>query len=119
MAGNAPGLVDSMTGPLLLAHEGEKILSVELLGLAFNHPNSHTGWMQNWLLLAQLRADLEAELGAEAHQAAWERGKSLDLDATARTLLAHWGVPAKESAPAVSQPLVIPSARAGNPAPDC
>ncbi len=71
---------------------------MELLGLAFNHPTSHTGWMEKWPLLTRLRADLEAELGAEVYSAAWERGAALDLETTARALLAHWGVSGDELA---------------------
>ena len=35
---------------------------------------------EKWLLLAELRAKLEADLGSAAYNAAWERGKALDID---------------------------------------
>ena len=72
---------------LILAHNGDKQRAAELLGLAFNHPKSATGWMAQWPLLTRLRADLEAELGAAACDAAWERGAKLDLETTATDLL--------------------------------
>ncbi|MFC1961102.1 NB-ARC domain-containing protein, partial [Chloroflexota bacterium] len=67
---------------LLLVHEGKKVQAVELLGLAFTHPASITGWMEKWSLLMQTRRDLEAELGTDEFQVAWERGSQLDLEAT-------------------------------------
>ena len=72
---------------VIIAHNGDKQRAVELLGLAFTHPKSATGWMVNWPLLTRFRADLEAELGAAAYDAAWERGAKLDLEATAADLL--------------------------------
>jgi predicted ATPase/DNA-binding CsgD family transcriptional regulator len=103
-------LVNSIVvAALLVAHEGAKEYAVELLGSAFNHPTAITGWMEKWSLLTRLRADLEGEMGAEAYCAAWERGKTLDLEATVRALLAHWNVAIEESAsvpPGVAAPLL-------------
>lgn len=50
-----------------------------LLGLAFTHPMSPTGWMERWPLLAHGRAEVEAALGPEPFAAAWEAGRALDL----------------------------------------
>ncbi len=72
---------------LLLVHEGQKERAVELLALAFTHPLSPTGWMEQWPLLTEVRAELEAELGAEIYQSAWERGKALDVGMVMAALL--------------------------------
>jgi hypothetical protein len=69
----------------ILASGGEG--AVELLALASSHPLSATGWLERWPRLMALQEKLEAELGAEAYQAAWERGKALDLEAVAAALL--------------------------------
>jgi hypothetical protein len=55
---------------------------VELLALGAAHPLSATGWQAQWPLLAEVRAQLKRDLGAEAFQGAWERGEQLDIDAT-------------------------------------
>jgi predicted ATPase/DNA-binding CsgD family transcriptional regulator len=73
-----------------LAGDGQFVRAVEVLALAYTHPKSPTGWMEQWPLLARLQADLEQALGSEAYSAAWERGKTLDLDTTARELLAEF-----------------------------
>ena len=72
---------------MLLAHEGEPKRALVLLALAFNQGDHATGWMRKWDLLARLKATLEHELGAEAYRAAWEHGKTLDLDAVAEEVL--------------------------------
>jgi ATP/maltotriose-dependent transcriptional regulator MalT len=71
---------------VILAYEGEVERAAELLGLAFTYPASATAWMEQWPLLTRLRADLEAELGAEAYQITWERGTALDLE----TVVTDW-----------------------------
>jgi serine/threonine protein kinase/predicted ATPase len=75
----------------LLNHIDQHIRSVELLTLTFNHPASYTGWMKKWHLLTQFQADLKAELGEEAYNAAWEHGKSLDLETVIQDLIAEFG----------------------------
>jgi predicted ATPase/DNA-binding CsgD family transcriptional regulator len=74
-------------GALMRAHEGEKQRAVELLGLAFTHPMSATGWLEKCPLLTRVRAQLEAELGVEAYAMAWERGKVLELEPVLARLL--------------------------------
>ncbi|MBZ0276484.1 MAG: tetratricopeptide repeat protein [Anaerolineae bacterium] len=65
--------------------------AVELLGLAFTHPKTATGWIEKWPLITRLRDDLKAGLGETAYNAAWERGESLDLDAVVQELLVEFG----------------------------
>ncbi len=78
-----PGLTTSLSiQAVLLAHRGHLERAVELLGLAFRYPPEVVGWMAKWSLLTRLCADLELELGTERYQAAWERGKTLDLETT-------------------------------------
>ena len=75
---------------LILAHNGDHKRAAQLLGLAFTHPKSATGWMEQWPRLTHLRADLEAELCTEAYEAAWAHGATLDLETTAADLLRHF-----------------------------
>lgn len=94
---------------IMVAHYGKQEWAVELLSLAFNHLLSLTGWMEKWQYLNQLRAELEAELGTEAYQAAWERGAQLDLDETVAELLVYLGDDdAPDSTQPKSQPLAEP-----------
>jgi ATP/maltotriose-dependent transcriptional regulator MalT len=62
--------------------------------------------MEKWALLTRLRAQLEADLGADAYAAAWERGSSLDLETVVAGLLHEWREPSPE--PEAGQPLVEP-----------
>jgi predicted ATPase/DNA-binding CsgD family transcriptional regulator len=68
------------TAAVLLAHEEQAERAVEVLGLAFHHPASARRWLEQWALLTRLRADLEAQLGAEAYTQAWERGTMSSLE---------------------------------------
>jgi predicted ATPase/DNA-binding CsgD family transcriptional regulator len=65
---------------VLLARQGQSEQATERLGLAFSYPSSLVGWMEKWPLLLQVRSNLERELGAERFEAAWERGKTLNLE---------------------------------------
>ena len=76
---------------IILAHEGEHAQAVSVLSLASQHPRSEPGWLKKWPQLTQLRDQLKAELGAEAYNIAWERGKSLDLETVVQDLLAEFG----------------------------
>jgi predicted ATPase/DNA-binding CsgD family transcriptional regulator len=62
--------------------------AVEMLALTYTHPRAPTKWFDRWLLLSQLRADLESNLGGETYAAAWECGQALDLDKTVQEMLA-------------------------------
>jgi predicted ATPase/DNA-binding CsgD family transcriptional regulator len=73
---------------VLAAHAGERERAVELLALALNQPPAITGWTAKWPLLNALRRDVENTLGTDAFTAAWERGRTLQLDAVVGQLLA-------------------------------
>jgi serine/threonine protein kinase/predicted ATPase len=75
----------------LIDHNHEYTRVVECLGLAFNIKPEITGWMDKWDLLTQLQADLRTQLGDEAYNTAWERGKSLDLETVIQDLIAEFG----------------------------
>jgi hypothetical protein len=84
------GFVAMTTWPLpvmaiVRARADHKERAVELLALAQTHPLSPTGWQNKWSLLVVLRRRLEAELGAQTFEAAWERGLALDLDTLVAT----------------------------------
>jgi predicted ATPase/DNA-binding CsgD family transcriptional regulator len=101
---NIPGLAGLIIclpiGAILLAHMGNPVRAVELLGLAFTHPVHASGWMEKWALLTRLRGELEAMLGSVAYSAAWERGKLLDSDQVAAELR-QW-IPTLRSSPKAS-----------------
>ena len=75
---------------ILLAHDGKPQQAAELLGLALNHPASAKVWMEQLPLLRRLRTKLKNELGAKIYTAAWERGKSSDLETAAAAILQHF-----------------------------
>jgi predicted ATPase/DNA-binding CsgD family transcriptional regulator len=81
-------MTDSLPAAAIIeANTGNKTHAVELLALAFCHPKSATGWMEKWPLLTRLRESLLNDLGEEAFNAAWERGKVLDLETVVQQLL--------------------------------
>jgi hypothetical protein len=72
---------------VILGAQGHPERAAELVGLVFSDRHSAKGWMEQWRPLADLRAQLESELGAAAYQALWERGSALDAAALAEELL--------------------------------
>jgi serine/threonine protein kinase/tetratricopeptide (TPR) repeat protein len=81
------GLLSCLTVlAVLYAHQYEAEQAVKVLALVFTHPGSPIAWIEKWPLLSRLRANLEAELGAEKYGAAWERGMKLELE----TVLDEW-----------------------------
>jgi predicted ATPase/DNA-binding CsgD family transcriptional regulator len=73
---------------LFLERDGNKQQAAQMLGLAYTRL-TYTAWLDKWPLLTRLRARLEAELGADAYAAAWQRGAQLDLITTVRALLSE------------------------------
>jgi predicted ATPase/DNA-binding CsgD family transcriptional regulator len=69
---------------LLQAREGDRKRATTLFSLAFHHAATPKGIIEKWPVLTRLRAELEAD---DEFDAAWERGETLDLDATIRLLL--------------------------------
>jgi predicted ATPase/class 3 adenylate cyclase/Tfp pilus assembly protein PilF len=76
----------ALTG-IIYASDGRLEAAVELLGLAHKQPIKATGWMKNWVLLSRVQRELQDELGLAAFEAAWERGRSLDLKAVTEKAL--------------------------------
>jgi transcriptional regulator with XRE-family HTH domain len=74
---------------IIAAKSGKSERATELLALVFHHPLSPKGWLEQWPLITRLRAELEATLTPERFQAAWQRGETLDLLATAKEQLAE------------------------------
>ncbi len=72
---------------ILYTDDGRLEPAVELLGLALKQPVKATGWMEQWVLLNHVQAELQVEMGQAAFEAAWERGQSLDLKATTEEVL--------------------------------
>ena len=75
---------------VLINHEERPEDAAALLGLAFTHPNSATGWMTKWSLLTQLRANLKCDLDPETYAAAWQYGLDSNLNATVEALLSDF-----------------------------
>ena len=72
---------------IIVAYEAEPERATELLALAFMHPASTPGWMEQWPLLDRLRADLEDELGQQEFRTLWMQGAALNLDNVINELL--------------------------------
>jgi predicted ATPase/DNA-binding CsgD family transcriptional regulator len=75
---------------IIVASEGSLLSAVELMGLAFTHPESKLDWIKKWALIRQIETDLVAELGAADYAAAWEGGKRLDVEQTVQFLLSEF-----------------------------
>ncbi len=93
----------------LLAGEGKSTYAVELLGLAFTHPDSILNWTAQWELFNTIHDDLKIALGDEDYQHAWEQGSKRDLRQTIEELLEYFDDDAEtESHELRSQPLSEP-----------
>jgi predicted ATPase/DNA-binding CsgD family transcriptional regulator len=99
---------------VLLAHRGEIGRAAEVLSLAWNHPYAPR-YFELDPLITRLREDLENELGAEVYRAAWERGRSLDLDAVVQELLAEFRPDDQADAAAMPFPAQVLEANAALP----
>ncbi len=75
---------------VVLAHEVELEMTIEVLALAFTHRASTPSWVEQWSLLTNLQHDLRAELGEDEYQRLWNRGKTLDLDTITGNLIKHF-----------------------------
>jgi len=89
----APGWQVQMlpAAALIAASEDQLERTAELLALGYHHPAAATGWQDQFPLITRLRAELDHTLGPAAFQAAWERGKALDLEETITALLEEPG----------------------------
>ncbi len=65
---------------ILIAASGHKERAAECLGFGFTHRLAPVRMFEQWKALTEFRAALQQELGTEAYNAAWERGKALDLE---------------------------------------
>jgi predicted ATPase/class 3 adenylate cyclase len=72
---------------LFYAQDNQLESAAELLGLALEQPIKITGWLDHWVLLDQVRAELQAKLGKVAYLEALARGKSLELKVTLEKVL--------------------------------
>lgn len=81
----APGAI------LLLTSMGQAEQAVEMMSLAVNLPPSPENpvlrWIEKLPLIQRLRDDLQERLGDAVYEAAWSRGKRLDLDDTVQALM--------------------------------
>jgi predicted ATPase/DNA-binding CsgD family transcriptional regulator len=98
----------SPLGIMLLARTGQDEEAIELLSFIFNLPDSPESPMMTWMdrlpTVARLRTEVQERLGSAAYEAAYERGKSLDLNRTLQKLLTLL------DAPIDSEPLAIEAA---------
>lgn len=78
---------------LMLAHEGDARAASELVGLAFNYPDSLVKMMERWSLISNLIARLQQALGRDTYFASVGEGSKHDLERVARTLLRRFDTP--------------------------
>ena len=91
---------------LILAEDRKLQYAVELLALAHSFPKIISGWLDQWVLLNQLRTNLEHELGSEVYAAAWNRGQQRDWRTTVDEILAYFPVEENDASP--NQSLIDP-----------
>lgn len=70
----------------LLKQENDLTRCVELISLTMNHPHSRPYHTQFYYTV-QIQSELEAMIDKNDYNAAWERGKSLDIIETVHSLL--------------------------------
>ena len=63
-------------------------LVISINATMFNHPEAYSNLKS--LILSEM-SDLKTELGDETYNAAWERGKALELETVVQDLLAEFG----------------------------
>jgi predicted ATPase/DNA-binding CsgD family transcriptional regulator len=68
-------------------HDQDPRRATELLALVMTHPHSMRGWLKIWPFIDRLQVHLEAELGSQAYQVAWERGRALDVETVVQELI--------------------------------
>ncbi|MEO8613337.1 MAG: LuxR C-terminal-related transcriptional regulator, partial [Chloroflexota bacterium] len=61
------------------AQHGQMVRAAELLGLAEAQSSNLMGWLPQWLTQTTLQTQLEQQLNSEAFEAAYERGRRLDV----------------------------------------
>ena len=76
---------------MLVAASGHKERAAECLGLGFTHPMAPIRMFEQWKALTEFRVTLQQELGTEAYNSAWQRGKGLDLETVVQELLDEFG----------------------------
>lgn len=88
---NIPLLMLGITFSAILAAYDEKNpkRATELLALVSTHPGSMKGWLKLWDFIGDLQVHLENELGSDAYQKAWERGKNLEWQFVVTELIAQ------------------------------
>jgi len=72
---------------ILYARDGQLEPAAELMSLALKQPLMAFGWEEYWVLLNQVWSELKSSMGPAAFDAAWERGKALDLKTTTEKVL--------------------------------
>jgi predicted ATPase/DNA-binding CsgD family transcriptional regulator len=68
-------------------HDVER--GVMYLAHYFSQPVRRSAWLQRWALLANVRAHLQATMGAEAFEAAWAQGQAIDVSVEAARVQAE------------------------------
>jgi hypothetical protein len=71
---------------VLYANQNDDEKAVEVLALAFTHPMSPTEWIEKWMLIERLKAQLESTLSTEQYASAWQLGTEMELE----TVLHNW-----------------------------
>ncbi len=71
----------------LSAHDGSPEITATLFGLIESQSAWSNGWMKHWALLSRVQAEVVADLGEAAFEAATARGRASSLSATAEEVL--------------------------------
>ena len=76
---------------ILLNKDGLTARAVEVLSLSINEPLAVQGWKQKWRVITELKASSKEALGEDIYLAAWESGKTLDLQTVVGELSEQFG----------------------------
>lgn len=71
----------------VLARESKHEEALELLSLALHHPARYRGWLEQELLIPELKTLLADAISERNYSAAWGRGQQLDLELVINKIL--------------------------------
>jgi predicted ATPase/DNA-binding CsgD family transcriptional regulator len=72
---------------IVRAQDEQPEKAIEYMSLAFSHKNNSSQWMEQWLILTQLRDALQGAIGTTNFNNAWQRGSLLNEQVVVQEIL--------------------------------